>query len=176
MASKFKPEPLLYFPTGVLKWGKVRLRTCLTDTPYTCRIILNGGKNCWKVETSLRCIYQTQFCWSVMYFLYSSFHHSCYWHEEGEIERLLLPVKLGDCLILTSPTGVSRLLSTGDMSFSSPTCPWEYHIRSSLDFQTLKPGCWVSFLAGPLTPYVSLGKLLKFCVFLASPRVSQRQK
>ena len=87
MASKFKPEPLLYFPTGVLKWGKVRLRTYLTDTPYTCRIILNGGKNCWKVETSLRCIYQTQFCWSVMYFLYSSFHHSCYWHEEGEIER-----------------------------------------------------------------------------------------
>jgi len=29
----------------------------------------------------------TQFCWSVMYFLYSSFHHSCYWHEEGEMER-----------------------------------------------------------------------------------------
>ena len=37
-----------------------------------------------------------------MYLLYS-FHHSCYWHEEGEMERerLLLPVKWGDCLILT---------------------------------------------------------------------------
>lgn len=110
-----------------------------------------------------------QFFRPVMYFLYSSFPHSCYLHEEGETERereavLLLPITLSGCPVLTPH--VSRLLSTGGTAFSLSTCPWEHLIWSSLDFdfQTLKPGCWVSFPAGPLTSYVSLGKLLNLSV------------
>lgn len=43
-----------------------------------------------------------------MYFLYFSFPHSCYLHEEGETEReseavLLLPITLSGCPVLTPP-------------------------------------------------------------------------